>query len=84
MELDELSILLPYYRNHPEIQSIVNKRSKWEWVKTYSSLYCYNSLALQIIFNNISNRRDANETNGYVPLTKKENIPSCPSNVFDR
>ena len=82
MELDELSVLLPYYRNHPEIQSIVNKRSKWEWIKTHSSLYCYNSLALQIIFNNISNQRDANETNGYVPLGNKENILVSPSDLY--
>ena len=82
MELDELSILLPYYRNHPEIKPIVNKRSKWEWIKTYSSLYCYNSLALQILFNNISNQRDENETNGYVPLGKKENIPLLPGTMF--
>jgi len=82
MELDELSILLPYYRNHPEIKPIVNKRSKWEWIKTYSSLYCYNSLALQILFNNISNQRDENETNGYVPLENKENILATPSDFY--
>lgn len=83
LELDELSVLLPYYRDHPEIRSIVNKRSRWEWIKTYSSLYCYNSLPLQIIFNNISNQRDANERYGYVPLDKKENIPVLPADLYE-
>ncbi len=77
--LDELSILLPYYRSHPEIRSIVNERSQFEWIKTYSDLYRFNSLPLKIIFNNISTERDANETNGYVPLIiHKELIPDTP------
>lgn len=64
---DVLSVLLPYYKKHPEIQNIVDQRSPWEFVKTYSSLYCYNSLPLQIIFNNLSNGRDAGAEDGYVP-----------------
>jgi hypothetical protein len=74
--LDELSVLLPYYRSHPEIRSIVNERNRFEWFKTYSDLYCYNSLPLQILFNNLSGERDANERMGYVPLLiQKEVIP---------
>jgi hypothetical protein len=80
--LDELSILLPYYHSHPEIRSIVNERNRFEWAKTYSYLYCYNSLPLKIIFNNISNERDAGETNGYVPLMiHKEIIPEIPDSL---
>ena len=71
--LDQLSILLPYYRQHPEIQAIINKRSRWEWLKTKSLLYCYNSMPLQIFFNNISAEREANSKNGYVPLYNKWN-----------
>ena len=66
--LDLLSVLLPYYRQHPEIRPVINKRSRWEPVKTWSSLYCYNSLLLQIIFNHLSGGRDAGAVNGYVPL----------------
>ncbi|MDP4130257.1 MAG: hypothetical protein Q8918_10380 [Bacteroidota bacterium] len=74
--LDELSVLLPYYHKHREIRNLVDLRNRFEWLKVYSDLYCYNSLALQIIFNNFSNERDAHETSGYVPLAiRKEIIP---------
>jgi hypothetical protein len=80
--LDELSILLPYYSTHPEIRTIMNERNRFEWIKTYSDLYCYNSLPLKIMFNNLSSERDANETNGYVPLViLKEFIPETPGNL---
>jgi hypothetical protein len=80
--LDELAILLPYYSSHPEIRSILNQRNRFEWVKANSSLYCYNSLPLKIIFNNLSNQRDANEISGYVPLViQKEIIPDTPENL---
>ena len=71
--LDVLSVLLPYYRQHPEIRAIIDKRSRWESLKTYSSLYCYNSLPLQIIFNQLSAGRDADAVNGYVPLYRTWN-----------
>ena len=80
--LEELSILLPYYNSHPEIRQIVNERNRFEWIKTYSDLYCFNSLPLKIIFNNISNERDKGETNGYIPLTiHKEVIPEIPDSL---
>jgi hypothetical protein len=77
--LEELSVLLPYYQTHPEIRSILNKRNRFEWIKTWSRLYCYNSLPLKIIFNNLSVERDAREKDGYVPLViHKELIPARP------
>jgi hypothetical protein len=80
--LEELSVLLPYYASHPEIHSIVDQRNRFEWLKTYSALYCFNSLPLKILFNNISNERDANEINGYVPLViHKEFIPDTPDSL---
>jgi hypothetical protein len=80
--LDELSVLLPYYRSHPEIRSIVNERNRFEWIKTWSDLYCYNSLPLKILFNNISDERDAGEMKGYVPLViRKEFIPDSPDSL---
>lgn len=80
--LDELSILLPYYGSHPEIRSIVNERNRFEWIKTYSDLYRYNSLPLKILFNNISSKGDANESGGYVPLViHKELIPQTPDSL---
>ena len=80
--LDELSVLLPYYSTHPEIRSILYQRNRFEWIKLKSNLYCYNSLPLKIIFNNLSGERDENERNGYVPLTiQKEHIPDTAENL---
>jgi hypothetical protein len=72
--LDELGTLLPYYSSHPEIRPIVNMRNRFEWVKARSTLYCYNSLPLKIIFNNFSNQRDAKEMNGYLPLLNRKEL----------
>ncbi len=81
--LDELSVLLPYYRSHPEIRPIVNERNRFEWIKTGSDLYCYNSLPLKILFNNISGEKNAGEMNGYVPLLiRKEFIPDSPDSLL--
>ena len=80
--LDELSILLPYYSSHPEIRSILNERNRFECIKTYSDLYRFNSLPLKILFNNLSSERDANESDGYVPLViHKELIPQIPDSL---
>ena len=65
--LDELSVLLPYYSQHPEIKEILEKRSKWEWLKLSSSLYKHNSLLLQIAFNNLSKGNDSGIVGGYIP-----------------
>ncbi|HXB93338.1 MAG TPA: SGNH/GDSL hydrolase family protein [Puia sp.] len=65
---DNLSVLLPFYRRHPEIRPIIDRRSSWEKWKTKSRLYCYNSLPAQISFNNLSGERDAGAVEGYVPL----------------
>ena len=68
-DLDAISVLLPYYRMHPEIKPVLNKRSDWEFVKTYSSLYNYNSMLLQILLNGFLPGRDtsAAAANGYAP-----------------
>ncbi len=81
--LDELSVLLPYYSSHPEMRSIVNERNRFEWAKTFSDLYRFNSLPLKILFNNLSKQRDANDTSGYVPLIiHKEIIPEKPDSLL--
>src|SRR5689334_10740304 len=40
---DRLSCLLPYYKKHPEIRSIVELKSPWEKFKLLSHIYPYNS-----------------------------------------
>lgn len=66
---DRLSSLLPYYRSHPEIQSIVNLKSKYERYKLYSRIYPFNSSLFTIAIGNAEiNKTRANDINGYVPL----------------
>jgi len=66
--LDELSVLLPYYHQHPELRPIIDQRSPFEWLKTRSLLYCYNSLLLPIAFNHVSHSKDTGIYNGYAPM----------------
>jgi hypothetical protein len=80
--LDELSILLPYYWQHPEIRPVIDKRSPYERIKTRSLLYCYNSLAVQIAFSNLSHRRDTGSIAGYTPVyPSMRNPPFSPYNT---
>jgi hypothetical protein len=76
--LDELSVLLPYYHEHPEIGAILDKRGRWEWLKLHSALYRYNSLALQIAFNSLSISGDAGAVNGYLPRYDTLQRPPAP------
>jgi hypothetical protein len=65
--LDDLSVLLPYYDSHIQLRPIIDKRSYWEPVKTWSTLYRYNSLALQIAANQLSHAGDSGIVDGYAP-----------------
>ncbi|CAM4196816.1 hypothetical protein ZONE111905_07510 [Zobellia nedashkovskayae] len=68
-DYDRLSSLLPYYKHHPEIRSIVNLRSSYEPVKNLSSIYPYNSTIGNIVFGNINIKGLQTKANkGYVPL----------------
>jgi len=46
---DRLSSLFPYYKNHPEIGSIIEHKSRFEKFKMLSRIYTYNSLVLNIL-----------------------------------
>lgn len=63
-----LSSLLPYYRQHPEIRHIVNKRSFYEPLKMLSKIYPYNSMLLTIIKYNFVGEIDYS---GFIPLNGK-------------
>lgn len=76
---DRLSSLLPYYNEHPEMRSIIQLKSPYEKYKLLSKIYPYNSLIFTIAMGNTrfnKSRRNNNDDNGYVPLTKiwKERI----------
>jgi hypothetical protein len=77
---DRLASLLPYYKKHPEIRSIVEYKSPYEKFKLLSKIYPYNSSILTIIGQNIeyvSKRRKIMDANlkGYMPLTSEWNEP---------
>lgn len=71
---DKLSILLPFYKDHPELRSIIELRSPYEKLKLQSKVYPYNSLLFKIALGNITvNKND--DIKGYVPLKRSWNEP---------
>ena len=64
---DNLAVLLPYYQTHPDLRPILDKRSPWERWKTLSWLYCYNSLAVQIVKHTIVDVESDSTSLGYAP-----------------
>jgi hypothetical protein len=73
-DYDRLSTLLPYYDSHPEIRDIVNRRSKYERFKLFSSLYPYNSLSLSVMVGNLEiSKKLYVSDNGYLPFYEKMN-----------
>lgn len=68
-EYDRLSVLLPYYRKHPEIAEIISYRGPFEKVKLLSSIYPFNSMIFRIAMGNLElNKNRERDFNGYVPL----------------
>ena len=71
---DRLSSLLPYYKTHPEMRSIIELKSQNEKLKLCSSIYPYNSEFLAIAAGNAEfNKKRRGDIKGYVPLTKTWN-----------
>lgn len=78
---DRLSVLLPLYKDHPEMQSIINLRSPFEKYKFISSIYPYNSMLFKIAVANLkSNKEEKEDIKGYVPLY---NSVKEPIKTFD-
>ena len=81
---DRLSSLLPYYKNHPEMRSVIELRSPFEKLKLLSKIYPYNSSILAIVSQNIILPPEKKEDiNGYIPLSgvwldsiKNDNAPT--------
>jgi hypothetical protein len=67
---DRLSSLLPYYKNHPEMRSTIEIRSKTEKLKMLSRIYPYNSSIFTILIGNADfNKKRKGDYKGYIPLT---------------
>ncbi len=76
-EYDNLSSLLPYYKDHQEIRKIIELRSPYERIKLLSAIYPYNSNLLSIGIGNLElNKTRKEDRNGYVPLlgTQKDTL----------
>jgi hypothetical protein len=68
---ERLASLLPYYKNHPEIRSIIELKSPYEKYKLLSGIYPFNSSILNIVINNLEfNKKRKEDRKGYVPLKK--------------
>jgi hypothetical protein len=68
-EYDMLAPLLPFYKDHPEIRNVLNKKSPYEKFKHISTIYPYNSLIFQVIMGNTEfNKERKQHSNGFVPF----------------
>jgi hypothetical protein len=69
-DYDRLSILLPYYKEYPEIRTLIKLRSPYEGLKLMSSIYPFNSNIINIIrFNTNTHSAHKQDFEGYIPLT---------------
>lgn len=81
-----LSFLLPYYKNHPEIRSIINRRSLFEKYKLCSAIYPFNSSILMIAGGNMNYfKKKKEDINGFIPLknTLKSPIKTVSSSNYE-
>lgn len=66
---DKLAALLPYYRDHAELRSIVELKGPFEKIKLLSQIYPFNSEALSIAVGNSEFNKQRNaDHQGYSPL----------------
>ena len=80
---DRLSSLLPYYKTHPEIRSIVDLKSPYEKYKLLSDIYPFNSSIFSIAAGNSEfNKKRRGDIKGYVPLTNIWNDPINDGSAF--
>lgn len=69
---EKLSVLLPFYKTHPEIRSTVNLRGNFEPVKLWFQMYPFNSTLLSIGLGNTQfyNKKDP-VIKGYSPINRE-------------
>ena len=72
-DYDRLSCLLPFYNNHPEIQSTIELRSKYEKTKLRSRMYPYNSFLFKGLHGSLKTEDET--IKGYLPLDGALNEP---------
>jgi len=80
-DYDLISVLLPYGDSHPELQEIINLKSRYERLKMMSTIYPYNSLLLPMISGNFAASKEKNYSiKGYIPV---QTIISGPLHTID-
>jgi hypothetical protein len=80
---DRLSSLLPFYKTHPEIDSIIDLRGPNEKYKVISNIYPYNSLVFTISAGNSEfNKKRKGDVKGFVPLNKTWADPIKPDTTL--
>ncbi len=68
---DRMSILLPFYKSHPEMRSIIELRSPFEKLKLQSQIYPFNSMLFKIAIGNTEmNKKRNQDIKGYVELRR--------------
>ena len=82
---ERLSCLLPFYKNHPEMRSVIELRSPFEKYKLLSQTYPYNSLIFKILSGNLESGKKKNVTiKGYLALTRSLDEPMRPVNFTEK
>lgn len=72
LDYDEISNLLPFYRTHREIRSILELRSPYEKIKLLSEIYPFNSDVFRTAIGNLEyNKKRRPDMNGYLPIFEK-------------
>ena len=73
---DRISMLLPYFDEHPEIHPIIDLKSPFEKNKLLSKIYPYNSMIFTIISGNVDLIMDRHkDIAGFLPLQKTWESP---------
>lgn len=83
---ERLSCLLPYYKNHPEIQPIIQLRSEFEKYKMLSNIYPFNSSLFTIAIGNTEyNKQRKQDSKGYIELHEiwKKNLETINNSVVE-
>lgn len=81
---DTLSVLLPYYKDHPEVRDIVESRGPFEKIKLLSQIYPFNSYCLGILMGNFEFMQFMTKgSKGYAPALNKQIEVPLQKQVLD-